>query len=127
MSRVIDQYAVETTDPAVQDRVQQANEVLGEKEQNGDVSLIAAALAYTADDLPVGVVSDDRRVRTTARGLGATVTGTVGVIVRAVEEGLDREEAYNLVRRIDAHGLHMTGDLRQKAYSLIDDAAESTS
>lgn len=127
LNRFIDQYEVETTDPAVQNRVQQAKEVLGEEEQNGDVYLIAAVLAYTADDLPVGVVSDDRRVRTTARGLGATVTGTVGVIVRAVEEGLDREEAYNLVRRIDSHGLHMTGNLREKAYSLIDDAAESTS
>ncbi|WP_435099034.1 hypothetical protein [Halorubrum sp. N11] len=127
LSRFIDQYEVETTDPAVQDRVQQAKEVLGEEEQNGDVYLIAAVLAYTADDLPVGVVSDDRRVRTTVRGLGATVTGTVGVVVRAVEEGLDREEAYNLIRQIDSHGLHMTGDLREKAYSLIDDAAESTS
>ncbi|WP_418284139.1 hypothetical protein [Halorubrum sp. DTA46] len=127
LSRFIDQYAVETTDPAAQDRVQQAKEVLGEKEQNGDVSLIAAVLAYTAEDRPVGVVSDDQRVRTTARGLGATVTGTVGVIIRAVEEGLDREEAYTLIKRIDSHGLHMTGNLREKAYSLIDTAAESTS
>lgn len=127
LTRFIDQYAVETTEPAVQGRVQQAKEVLGEEEQNGDVSLIAAILAYTADDLPVGVVSDDRRVRTTARGLGATVTGTIGVIVRAVEEGLDRKEAYTLVRRVDSHGLHMTASLREKAYSLIDDAAEATS
>ena len=126
LNRFIDQYAVETTDPAAQDRVQQAKAVLGENEQNGDVSLIAAVLADTAADRPVGVVSDDQRVRTTARGLGATVTGTVGVIIRAVEDGLDREEAYTLVRRIDSHGLHMTGELRDKAYSLIDTAAEST-
>ncbi|TKX62972.1 hypothetical protein EXE48_04210 [Halorubrum sp. ASP1] len=124
VSRFLDQYAVKTTDPAVQDRVQQAKEILGEKEQNGDVSLIAAVLAYTAEGRPVGVVSDDQRVRTTARGLGATVTGTVGVVVRAVEKGLDREEAYTLINRIDSHGLHMTGDLREKAYSLIDNAAE---
>ena len=127
LSRFIDQYEIETTDPAVQNRIQQATEVLGEEEQNGDVSLVAATLAYTADDLAVGIVSDDRRVRTTARGFGATVTGTVGVIVRSVEEGLDREEAYSLVRQIDSHGLHMTGELREKAYSLIDDAAEATS
>ena len=126
LNRFIDQYAVETTDPAAQDRVQQAKAVLGENKQNGDVSLIAAVLADTAADRPVGVVSDDQRVRTTARGLGATVTGTVGVIIRAVEDGLDREEAYTLVRRIDSHGLHMTGELRDKAYSLIDTAAEST-
>ena len=84
-------------------------------------------LAYTAEVRPVGVVSDDQRVRTTARGLGAIVTGTVGVIVRAVEEGLDRETAYDLITQIDSHGLHMTGSLREKAYSLIDEAAESTS
>ena len=124
LSRFIAQDAVTTTDPAVQDHIDQAKEVLGESEQNGDVSLIAAVLAYTAADRPVGVVSDDQRVRTTARGLGATVTGTVGVIVRAVEEGLDREAAHDLVRRIDSHGLHMTGTLRETADELIDDAAD---
>ncbi|RLM71399.1 hypothetical protein DVK05_01260 [Halorubrum sp. Atlit-8R] len=123
LSRFIAQDAVATADPVVQDRVEQAKEVLGEVEQNGDVSLIAAVLAYTAEERPVGVVSDDQRVRTTARGLGATVTGTVGVIVRAVEEGLDREAAHDLVRRIDSHGLHMTGTLREKADELIDEAA----
>lgn len=127
LRRFIDEYGLETTDPSVRDRLQQAKEVLDENERNGDVSLIAAVLAYTAKDLPAGVVSDDRRVRTTARGLGAIVTGTVGVVVRAVEEGLDREEAYALVRRLDSHGLHMTGALREKAYSLIDEAAEPTS
>ncbi|RLM59929.1 hypothetical protein, partial [Halorubrum sp. Atlit-26R] len=95
VDRYIDQYEIATTDPVLQDRVQQAKKILGEKEQNGDVTLIAAVLAYTAEDRPVGIVSDDRRVRTTARGLGATVTGTVGVIVRAVEEGLHRETAYD--------------------------------
>lgn len=124
LSRFIAQNAVATADPVVQDRVEQAKEVLGEAERNGDVSLIAAVLAYTAEDRPVGVVSDDKRVPTTARGLGATVTGTVGVIVRAVEEGLDREEAHDLIRRIDSHGLHMTGTLREKADELIDEAAE---
>ena len=124
LSRFIAQDAVTTTDPAVQDHIEQAKEVLGETEQNGDVSLIAAVLAYTAADRPVGVVSDDRRVRTTARGLGATVTGTVGVIVRAVEEGLDREAAHDIVRRIDSYGLHMTGTLRETADELIDEAAD---
>jgi predicted nucleic acid-binding protein len=124
VSRFLDREAVKTTDPAVQDWIQQAKEVLDENEQNGDVSLVAAVLAYTAEGQSVGVVSDDQRVRTTTRGLGATVTGTVGVVIRAVEEGLDREEAYKLVRQIDSYGLHMTGNLRDTAYSLIDAAAE---
>jgi len=126
LTRLIEQYEVETTDSVVADRLQQAKEVLGEEEKIGDVYLISAVLGYTADDQPVGIVSDDRRVRTTARGLGARVTGTIGVVVRAVEDGLDREEAYMLVDRIDSQGLHMTGSLREKAYSLIDDAAETT-
>ena len=124
VSRFIDQYSIATTDPAIQDRIAQAKEVLGEKEQNGDVCLIAAVLAYTAEEQPVGIVSDDQRVRTTARGLGATVTGTIGVIVRAVEEGLDQQTAHELVKRIDSHGLHMTGTLREKANELINEAAE---
>jgi len=126
LGRFIDQYGIKTTESAVDDYLQQAKEVLGEEEKNGDVYLIGAVLGYTADDQSVGIISDDRRVRMTARGLGAVVTGTVGVVVRAVEEGLDQEEAYTLVDRIDSHGLHMTGSLRDKAYSLIDEAAEST-
>lgn len=106
-----------------EDRLSQAMTVLGEETENGDVHIVAAVLAATAEDRPVGVVSDDRRVRTTAQGLGATVTGTVGVVVRAVEEGLDPASAKALVERIDSHGLHMTASLREKAYTLIEEAA----
>ncbi|WP_207891154.1 DUF3368 domain-containing protein [Natrarchaeobius oligotrophus] len=84
--------------------------------------LIAAVLAHEDADDSVAIVSDDRRVRTVARGLGATVTGTVGVIVRAVEEGLSPNEAKAIVRRVDEHGLHMTAELRDKAIELVDDA-----
>ena len=63
-------------------------------------------------------------MRTTARGLGATVTGTVDVVVRAVKDGLD--QAYDLIQQIDSHGLHMTGSLRETAVELIDEAACST-
>jgi len=69
LTRFIEQYEVETTDPVVDDHLQEAKEVLGEVEKIGDVYLIGAVLGYTADDLPIGIVSDDRRVRTTARGL----------------------------------------------------------
>ena len=98
-----------------------ARELLGENEDNGDVVLVAAVLSADGD---VALVSDDRRVRTVARGLGATVTGTIGVVVRAVtEDALTSDEAKTLVRELDAHGLHMTGELREKADELIDDAA----
>lgn len=105
--------------------IERAKQVLDEDETNGDVQIIADVLAHTAGpNGAVGVVSDDRRVRTVADGLGATVTGTVGVVVRATESGMDERTAKRLVERIDSHGLHMTGGLRQKAYELIEEAAE---
>jgi len=127
LDRFIVQHDIETTDGLAADHIAQARSVLGEPTENGDVYLIAAVLGYTAADQPVAIVSDDRRVRTTAQGLGGTVTGTIGVIVRAVDEGLPPEEGYTLVDRIDSRGLHLTGSLREKAYSLIDEAADTAS
>ena len=102
--------------------IEQAQTMLGEQAQNGDVALIARVLAHDGDD--IAIVSDDQRVRTIARALGATVTGTVGIVVRAVTAGeLTAEKAKDLVRRLDSHGLHMTGELRERADELIDNAA----
>jgi len=99
--------------------VNEAKRVLGAEEENGDVQIVAAVLSNDE----VAVVSDDRRVRTVAEGFGAIVTGTVGVVVRAVDEGMPPDEAKKVVRRVDEHGLHMTAELREKAYELIKNAA----
>lgn len=108
------------------EREQKAKKLLGETEVNGDVRIIADVLRAKQNDDRRLVISDDKRVRTIADSLGATVTGTVGVIVHAVEErGMTAEEGRRLVRRIDSHGLHMTGELREKAYELVEEAAES--
>lgn len=105
---------------------EEAKEILGEDEVIGDVEIISTVLVLQSFDQNVGVVSDDKRVRTVADGLGATVTGTVGVIARAVEErGMTAEEGKDLVRRVDSHGLHMTGELREKAYELVEEASNS--
>ncbi|NEU57678.1 hypothetical protein [Halorussus sp. MSC15.2] len=107
-------------------RYDEAKSVLGEPDVNGDVEIITDVLHAIDNGRPVGVVSDDQRVRTVARGLGATVTGTIGVIVRAVEaRDMTTEQGKELVRRVDSHGLHMTGELREKAYELVEDAAKS--
>ncbi|HET7325543.1 MAG TPA: hypothetical protein VFJ06_14540, partial [Halococcus sp.] len=67
----------------------------------------------------------DRRVRRVAEGLGATVTGTIGVVVRAVSDGeLTGEEGKQLIDRIDERGLHMTAQLHRRATELIENAAE---
>lgn len=109
--------------PVIEDpAIEEAREILGEEERNGDVEIVAAVVHHAGER--VGVVSDDRRVRTTARSLGARVTGTVGVVVQAVEEGLSAEEGKQLVRRIDSHGLHLTGELRERALELVVEAAD---
>ncbi|MFB6152682.1 MAG: hypothetical protein ABEJ27_00375 [Halodesulfurarchaeum sp.] len=107
-----------------EEHIPRALSLLEESERNGDVEIIAAVLAQREDDRHAGVVSDDRRIRTTADAFGATVTGTIGVIVRAVEEGVPESEGLDILERIDSRGLHMTGELREKAESLIHEGAE---
>jgi predicted nucleic acid-binding protein len=109
-----------------EDRETQAREILGETETNGDVHLIAAVLSHTDAGEAVAVVSDDRRVRTVADGLGAQVTGTIGVVVRTVEEGMKAEKAKRLLKRLDEHGLHMTATLHRTAEELVEAASGNT-
>lgn len=99
-------------------------ELLGDPEYTGDVRLLAHLLAGLAADRSVALISDDRRLRTVSRGLGIQVTGTIGVVIRAVDEGLGPDEAKALVRRLDSQGLHMTGELRDSAFDLIDGTKE---
>ena len=101
----------------------EALQVLGEPEANGDTDLVEGVLAAIENrddadrDSPVGLVSDDRRLRTVAEGLGATVTGTFGVVVRAaaVDRYFSATQAKRVVRRIDSHGTHLTGEMREQA------------
>jgi predicted nucleic acid-binding protein len=92
-------------------------------QSGGDVELVAAVLA--ADDVgrAVAVVSDDRRVRTTTDGLGAEVTGTVGVIVRAVAEGRSVSSATELLDALAAGDFYLPPDLRQRAMRRIERVA----
>lgn len=110
-----------TIDPKYVDR---AKSVLDESDQNGDVQLIAEVLRSKGAESQVAIVSDDKRVRTVARGFGARVTGTIGVVVRAVDDGLSAEDGKDLVRRIDEVGLHMTGELRDRAFELIEETTD---
>ena len=114
----IDGNDVRIEDPACEEYLEQAREVLGEDEENGDTWIVSGVLAHDG----VAVVSDDRRVRAVSEGFGATVTGTIGVVVRAAHGELTEEEAKDVVWRVDQHGLHMTGELRAKADRLIEDA-----
>lgn len=63
------------------------------------------------------VLSDDRRLRALAEGLGASVTGSFGVVVRAAVEDkcLSATEAKRIVSRLDDHGVQLTGQLNSAA------------
>ena len=89
-------------------------------------SLLEAGGSASKDAESVAVISDDRRVRTVADGLSAQVTGTIGVLVRAVEAGLQPAVAHELLRQLDANGLHMTATLRSRAAERIEDAASES-
>lgn len=110
--------------PSLDEEVERAQSVLDEPTATADVRLLAAVIAHLDADESVAMVSDDRRLRTVARGLGARVTGTIGVVVRAVEEGLSGADGRDILERVDRHGLHMTAELRAKANELVDAADE---
>lgn len=96
-----------------------ARELLGEKHLGTAETVIAGVLANrdVTDRTAVGVVSSDRSVRRMSQGLGAAVTSSFGVVVRAAVEDryLSPDQAKRIVRRIDQHGTHMTGELRERA------------
>jgi len=110
-SDVLDVVAVES------DETERARRVLNEPGRSADVRLVEGVLAETSAGRSVGVVAGDRRVRTVAEGLGATVTGSFGVVVRAAAEDkyIKPEQAKRIARRLDSHGLHMTGEMRERA------------
>jgi predicted nucleic acid-binding protein len=126
----LDTGTIERSDPTSRsDEAREASttakELLGEEGMNGDIAIIGEVIRQQQKDGAVAVLSDDRRVRRVAEGLGATVTGTIGVVVRAVsDDELTGTEGKRLVERLDERGLHMTGELRQRAIELVEDAAK---
>jgi len=100
-------------------RLGAARSVLGAKDIGAGETVIAGVLAHCdpADRTAVAVVSEDRTVRRTAQGLGAEITSSFGVVVRAAIEDkyLSPTQAKRIVRRIDQHGMHLTGELRERA------------
>jgi predicted nucleic acid-binding protein len=103
--------------------VDSARALLGEKDVGSALSVLAGILAHRdpEDRSAVAVVSEDRTVRRMARGLGAEVTSSFGVVVRATLEDkyLSPSQAKRIVRRIDQHGMHLTGELRERAVGEI--------
>ncbi|WP_226012303.1 hypothetical protein [Halomicrobium salinisoli] len=97
---------------------EQARSLLG-RPVGTSVAVVAGVLAHRdpEDRTAVAVLSQDRTVRRLAQGLGAEVSSSFGVVVRATLEDkyLKPSQAKRIIRRIDQHGLHMTGELRERA------------
>lgn len=87
----------------------------------GDVALLATALA--AEDCVV--VTDDKPLRQTCNALSIPVSGSIGVLVRAVERGdLEAAEARAKLEAMDEVGARLSASLYRTAERLIEDVAD---
>ena len=76
----------------------------------GEVEVMIMAQEQDADL----VIMDDNAARKTARYLGLTVTGTIGVIVRAKKEHLIASAA-DVITELMENGLYVSDEIRQIA------------
>lgn len=87
---------------------------------SGDVALLALGLA---DDSGV-IVTDDKPLRKTCKALSVPVSGSIGVLIAAVErDDLDPEEAKDALVAMDEVGARLSARLLRRAERLIDEAA----
>jgi predicted nucleic acid-binding protein len=114
---------VAVLDRPATDVTEQARSRLGTETSGGDTALLAAALARRDDD-PVAV-TDDKPLRSACKSLGIAVSGTIGVLVIAVENGhLDADTARDALVAMDEVGAHLSIGLLRRAERLIEDAAD---
>lgn len=116
LERFLDGHSVITSvRPPVRER---AADALGLDPDGYEAALLGGLFDDSLDDeRTVLVISDDGRLRALADGLGAAVTGSFGVVVRAAVEDkyLSPSAAKRIVSRMDAHGVQFTGQLRARA------------
>lgn len=87
----------------------------------GDVALLAAAVE--AEEAVV--IMDDKPLRKACKALGIPLSGSIGVVIAAVERGeLDPDEARELLVAMDEVGARLSARLMRRAERLIDAAAE---
>lgn len=109
-------------------RLQRAATVLGESREGdliGDIALLA--LAFESGGVERVVVSDDKPLRRACRAHSVQVSGSLGVLVVAVEAGaLDPEEAVETLTAMDSAGARFNASLLRRAERLIEDAADES-
>lgn len=85
----------------------------------GDVALLAIALA-SAEAV---VVSDDKPLRKTCKALSIPLSGSIGVLIRAVERGdLSADGAKSKLLAMDEVGARLSVTLLRRAEAMIEDA-----
>lgn len=101
--------------------VDQAAEHLGRSpEPTGDVALLGHALSLEE----VVLVTADRPLRTACKPLSVPVSGSIGVVVRAVERGeIGPDHARDRIEAMDEVGARLSASLLRRAERLIADAA----
>ena len=119
LTSLLERSAIDT-DPDLDSCIGQAADLLDDDPRTVDAAIIAGVLAEreAADGTPVcGLVSDDRRLRRLADGLGASVASTFAVVVRTALEDkyFPPSQAKRVLQRMDGHGLVTTGPLRAQA------------
>jgi predicted nucleic acid-binding protein len=96
-----------------------AGQMLAPDAPTYQAELLAGVLAHRDPDgrRAVALLSEDTHLRALAHSLGATVTSGYGAAARAAIEDkyLSPDAAKRIIRRMDKHGLHMTGELREQA------------
>lgn len=105
-----------------EDRLDNARSYLGAADgDTGDVGLLAHALGAEEE---VVAVADDRPLRKACKALSIPVSGSIGVLVRAVERGaISGEEATETLYAMDEVGARLSASLIRRAERLIEDAA----
>ena len=117
----LDEQSVET-EPDCDDWIEDAKQLLDASSETSNAMLVACLLAARSREEDAAFLSDDRQLRAVAEGLGATVSGTFGVIVRAAvdDKYFHTTQAKRVIRRTDHHGVQMTGQLRERAIGEVD-------
>lgn len=88
---------------------------------DGDVALLS--LARSMED--VVVVTDDKPLRKTCKSLSVPVSGSIAVLVRAVESGqYTATQAESKLYAMDEVGARLSASLVKRAERLIDDASD---
>lgn len=115
-------------DSLAEEQVAHAARLLGESRESdllGDIALLA--LALQDDDTERVVVTDDQPLRRACRSRSVPVSGSIGVLVVAVERGaLDAGAAVETLTAMDSVGARFSASLLRRAERLIEDAADGT-